>query len=63
MLYGSETVALRKRQEGELKLAKTKMSRFSMGVTRTDRIRKEYISGTAHVRCFGEKVREPDWDG
>ena len=23
-----------------------------------DRVRNEYIRGTAHVRCFGEKVRE-----
>ncbi|KAF7645083.1 hypothetical protein LDENG_00132800 [Lucifuga dentata] len=23
-----------------------------------DRIRNEYIRGTAHVRCFGDKVRE-----
>ena len=27
-------------------------------MTRTDRIRNESIRGTAHVRCFGEKVRE-----
>ncbi|KAF7640909.1 hypothetical protein LDENG_00006140 [Lucifuga dentata] len=31
---------------------------FSLGVTRMDRIRNEYIRGTAHVRCFGDKVRE-----
>ncbi|KAF7654083.1 hypothetical protein LDENG_00074760, partial [Lucifuga dentata] len=34
------------------------MLRFSLGVTRMDRIRNEYIRGTAHVRCFGDKVRE-----
>ncbi|KAF7653171.1 hypothetical protein LDENG_00086540, partial [Lucifuga dentata] len=58
MLYGLETVALRKRQEAELEVAETKMLRFSLGVTRMDRIRNEYIRGTAHVRCFGDKVRE-----
>ncbi|KAF7651992.1 hypothetical protein LDENG_00102870 [Lucifuga dentata] len=49
MLYGLETVALRKRQEAELEVAETKMLRFSLN---------EYIRGTAHVRCFGDKVRE-----
>ncbi|OKP64685.1 hypothetical protein A8A03_01925 [Escherichia coli] len=34
------------------------MLRFSLGVTRMDRIRNEDIRGTAHVRCFGEKARE-----
>ncbi|KAF7646447.1 hypothetical protein LDENG_00187620 [Lucifuga dentata] len=49
MLYGLETVALRKRQEAELEVAETKMLRFSLN---------EYIRGTAHVRSFGDKVRE-----
>ena len=31
---------------------------FSLGMMRMDRIRNENIRGTAHVRCFGEKVRE-----
>ncbi|KAK3547878.1 hypothetical protein QTP86_034175 [Hemibagrus guttatus] len=39
MLYGLETVSLRKRQE-------------------LDRIRNEYIRGTAHVGRLGDKVRE-----
>ena len=34
------------------------MLRFSLGVTKMDRIRNEYIRGTAHVRCFGDKARE-----
>ncbi|KAK3515358.1 hypothetical protein QTP70_018753 [Hemibagrus guttatus] len=53
MLYGLEIVSLRKRQESELK-----MLRFSLGVTRLDRIRNEYIRGTAHVGRLGDKVRE-----
>ncbi|KAK3535188.1 hypothetical protein QTP70_004749 [Hemibagrus guttatus] len=48
MLYGLETVSLRKRQESELEVAELKMLRFSLGVTRLDRIRNEYIRGTAH---------------
>ncbi|KAI5609347.1 protein kinase C-binding protein NELL2-like [Silurus asotus] len=58
MLYGLETVALSKRQEVELEVAELKMLRFSLGVTRMDKIRNEFIRGTAHVRCFGDKVRE-----
>ncbi|KAK3569029.1 hypothetical protein QTP86_021562 [Hemibagrus guttatus] len=58
MLYGLETVSLRKRQESELEVAEPKMLRFSLGVTRLDRIRNEYIRGTAHVGRLGDKVRE-----
>ncbi|XP_051814292.1 serine/threonine-protein kinase NLK isoform X2 [Acanthochromis polyacanthus] len=58
MLFGLETVSLRKRQEAELEVAELKMLRFSLGVTRMDKIRIEYIRGTAHVRGFGDKVRE-----
>ncbi|KAK3520102.1 hypothetical protein QTP70_013583, partial [Hemibagrus guttatus] len=58
MLYGLETVSLRKRQESELEVAELKMLRFSLGVTRLDRIRNEYIRGTAHVARLGDKVRE-----
>ncbi|KAK3566779.1 hypothetical protein QTP86_004518 [Hemibagrus guttatus] len=58
MLYGLETVSLRKRQELELEVAELKMLRFSLGVTRLERIRNEYIRGTAHVGRLGDKVRE-----
>ena len=39
MLYGLETVALAKRQEAEMEVAELKMLRFSLGVTRMDKIR------------------------
>ncbi|KAK3552373.1 hypothetical protein QTP86_011275 [Hemibagrus guttatus] len=58
MLYGLETVSLRKRQESELEVAELKMLRFSLGVTRLDRIRNEYIRGTTHVGRLGDKVKE-----
>ncbi|KAK3563885.1 hypothetical protein QTP86_004825 [Hemibagrus guttatus] len=54
----AETVSLRKRQESELEVAELKMLRFSLGVTRLDRIRNEFIRGTAHVGRLGDKVRE-----
>ena len=58
MLYGLETVALTKRQEAEMEVAELKMLRFSLGVTRMDKIGNEYIRGTAQVGRFGEKTRE-----
>ena len=58
MLYGLETVALTKRQEVEMEVAELKMLRFSLGVTRMDRIRNEYIRWTAQMGRFGEKTRE-----
>ncbi|KAK3507530.1 hypothetical protein QTP70_028078, partial [Hemibagrus guttatus] len=58
MLYGLEIVSLRKRQESELEVPELNMLRFSLGVTRLDRIRNEYIRRTAHVGRLGDKVRE-----
>ena len=59
MLYRSETVALTKRQEAEMEVAELKMLRFSLGVTRMDKIRNEYNRGTAQVGRFGEKTQGP----
>ena len=39
-------------------MAELKMIRFSLGVTRTDKIKNEFIRGTAKVRQIGDKVRE-----
>ena len=58
MLYGLETVALTSRQVAELEVAELKMLRFSLGVTRMDKIKNEYIRGSAHVEQLGQKVRE-----
>ena len=49
MVYGLETMTLRKRQEAEMEVAELKMLRFSLGVTRMDKIWNEYIRGTAQV--------------
>lgn len=34
------------------------MLRFSLGETTMDRIRNEYIGGTAQIEQFGDKVRD-----
>ena len=41
-----------------MEVAELRMLRFSLGVTRNDRIENRYIRGTAHVRRLGEKLRE-----
>ena len=58
MLYGLETVALTKRQEAEMGVTELKTLRFSLGVTRMDNIRNEYIRRTEQVGRFGEKTRK-----
>ena len=41
-----------------MEVAELKMLRFSLGVTIMDKIRNEYIRGTAKVGKFGEETRE-----
>ena len=48
MLHRLETVALTKRQEADMEVAELKMLQFSLGVTRMDKIRNEYIRGGQH---------------
>ena len=57
MLYRLKMVALTKRQEAEMEVAELKMLRFSLRVTRMDKIRNEYIRGTAQMGQFGENTR------
>ena len=38
----------------KLEVAELGMLQFLLGVTRLDRIRNEYIRGTAHVGSFGK---------
>ena len=56
MLYGMETVAVRKRQVGKTKVAELKMVRWALGVTRKDKIRNEYVRGTANIAKLGDKL-------
>ena len=41
-----------------MEVAELKMLQFPLGVTRMDKIRNEYIRGTAQVGRFGEKTRK-----
>ncbi|TRY54650.1 hypothetical protein DNTS_031193 [Danionella cerebrum] len=58
MMYGLETVAVRKRQEAEMEVAEMRMLRFSLGVTRMDKIRNEHIRGTAQKDVRQEVERK-----
>lgn len=49
---------MKKGPEADLEVAEVKMLRFSLRVTRMDKIRNEYIRGSAQAEWFGDKVRE-----
>ena len=57
MLYGMETVAMTERQVGKMEVAELKMVRWALGVTRKDKIRNEYVRGTAKIAKLGDKLR------
>lgn len=56
ILFGLELEALTERQEAELQVTEMKMSRFSLEASRVDRVKNEYIRGTAHIWCCGGKA-------
>ena len=58
MVYGLETVAITKKQVGQMEVTEMKMLRFAMGDTRKDEIRNEYIRGTVKIERLGIKVRK-----
>ena len=57
MLYGMETVAVTERQMRKMEVAELKMVRWALGVTRKDKIRNEYVRGTAKIAKPGDKLR------
>ena len=57
MLYGMETVVVTKRQVGKMEVAELKMLRWALWVTRKDKIRNEYLRGTAKIAKLGDKLR------
>ena len=58
MLYGMETVAVTEKQMGKMEVAELKMVRWALGVTRKDKIRNEYVRGTAKIAKLRDKLRE-----
>ena len=51
-----ETVAVTERQVGKMEVAKLKMVRLALRVTRKDKIRNEYVRGTAKIAKLGDKL-------
>ena len=57
ILYGMDTVAVTEKQMGKMEVAELKMVRWALGVTRKDKIRNEYVRGTAKIAKLGDKLR------
>ena len=57
VLYGMETVAVTERMVKKMEVAELKMVRWALGVTLKDKVRNEYIWGTAKIRRIGEMLR------
>ena len=58
MLYRMETVAVTERQVGEMEVAELKMVRWALGMTIMDKIRNEYVIGSAKIAKLGDKLRD-----
>ena len=56
ILYGMETVAVTERQVGKMEVAELKMVRWALGMTRKDKIRNEYVRGTAKIAKLRDKL-------
>ena len=57
LLYGMETMAVTERQMGKMEVAELKMMKWALGVTRKDKIKNEYVRGTAKIAKLGDKLR------
>ena len=58
LMYGSETWALRKREERMLERTEMRMLRWIMGISLRERRRNEDIRQLAEIACISEKIRE-----
>ena len=58
MLYGMETVPVTKYQERKFEVAEMSMLRFTLRLTRKDKVRNKRVREILGVRRFGEKARE-----
>ena len=50
-------VRLLKKKLGKMEVAELKMVRWALGVTRKNKIRNEYVRGTAKIAKLGDKLR------
>ena len=57
MFYGMEMVAVTERQVGKMEVAELEIVRWALGVTRKNKIRNEYVKGTAKIAELDDKLR------
>ena len=58
VMYGIETLAVTKTQERKMQVAEIKILRWSLGITRKNRIRNEEIQRIVEVGDITEKIQE-----
>ena len=58
MLYGMETVGVTKKHQKQMEVAEMRMLRFSMGITRKDKIRNQEVREKLSVCQLERKLRE-----
>ncbi|XP_069990585.1 uncharacterized protein [Penaeus vannamei] len=58
MLYGRETVSMKKSEEKRMEVAEMRMLRWMCAVTREDKIRNEYIRGSTKVVEISKKIQK-----
>ena len=56
MLYGMEAVAVTERQMEKMEVAELKKVKCALGVTRKDKIKNEYVRGTAKISKLSDKL-------
>src|ERR1700761_971193 len=56
MLYSAECWALKKSQEQKVKVTEMKMLRMMRGVTKSDRVRNEYIRSSLGVESIEDRL-------
>ena len=58
MLYGMETLPVKKANETRMNVTEMRMLRWMCGVTKKDRIMNEYVRGSAKVTELSKKIQE-----
>ena len=57
LLNGIETVTMTEKQVGERGVAELKMVRWALSVTRKNKIKNEYVRGTAKIAELVDELR------
>ena len=63
MIYGYETLPVKKTLEGKMEVAEMKIMRWMLGVMKRCKIRDEIIIRTAKITQVGEKCKKEEFSG